>query len=300
MVGVALLAAITVLLAGVTLTMVTVVADEGSPTVQTQASFAIEEHRPNGDPVLSVVPEAVQSHGSTFVVEINGKAAYEWDGQTQVRIHCLYVGDTVTVYKRKADSTELVERWTFEGALSCPLANIDEKFEYAVVNGNQVQIRGDSVFGLELDPDGPGADTHTNVGPMPLSNPWHYVQVYPDTEIEGMEPPVWVFVMTDNVHRPGVPSGNGALNWSDPPPGDPGTDSYEIVDNEVQPTPTGSEPTNDIYMVFKPGCSGSQIRVVAESADYDNQILMQGSVVVPNTSTVSMGTTLPAPAIDCG
>ena len=301
--GVVLMTGLTVATAAGAFTMVMVVGDSGSPAVHSQASFSIEEHQPDGDPVLAIVPDAVAGDESTFVLEINGKTVHEWDGRTQVNVHCLFTGDTITVYKRTDGKTELVERRVYKDALSCPsISKFGEKFEYVTVNGEKVRIRDDSsgAFGLKIDPDGPGADTHTNVGPMPLSNPWHYGAVYPDTEIEGMEPPVWVFVMTDNVHRPGVPSGNGALNWSDPPPGNPGAGSYSISNGQVQPTPSGSEPTNDIYLVFNPGCSGSEIKLVAESAGYDNQITLNGAVVIPNTNTATQNTVISAPAISCG
>jgi len=103
--------------------------------------------------------------------------------------------------------------------------------------------------------------------------------------------------MTDNVHWNSTGSGR---NWTDPAPGEPGIDSYYVdPSGEVVLTPGGSEPTNDIYMVFKPGCSGSELLLIDESAGYDNRIFINGQVAIDNTNSVSGGTVLSAPGVNC-
>jgi hypothetical protein len=148
-----------------------------------------------------------------------------------------------------------------------------------------------------------------NLGQISLQNDWHYIQRY-DDGLEGLDGPVFVIVMVDNVHTTNVPDPDlhGSVtdgvyyNWTDEPPSglNPGANSYSISGDEVVPIDTdATEPTNDIYIVFQPGCDGSRVAFVDESAGYDNQIYLDDTRIIDNTNDDIEGETFDAPAVEC-
>ena len=168
---------------------------------------------------------------------------------------------------------------------------------------------------LAIDPDGPGDDStpyasldENPVGPVPFANPWHYSKLYNDDDgtVEGFQKPVWVFILVDNVHWSDTPDYDAGRTWSDAPDGTPGEGNYEIdgtqVDTSPEDTSPAGEPTNDIYVVFKPKCDvgpgdESRLKIVGVSGTYNNQILLDGTVVVSDTTAVSPPSTFDAPGI---
>ena len=308
-VGVALLVVVAVLLAVVatlSLTSLSSTALDRSSVHGTGAyGFEVSE---SGDEHLFVTPESVQSQGTTFNLRINGYEAYSWNGTSRLEITCLYPGDQFTIYTSEGSTTALVTTHTVRDPTGCSLG-ITERFEYAFVNGKKVVVGEEYAFGLAIDPDGPGSDRtfgnpvdQQRVGPVPLSNDWHHSERF-DRTLHGISPPVWLFVLTDNVHWDTAPAYQGGLNWTDAPPAgrDPGSSAYSVSGSTVSPiNDPSTEPTNDVYLLFKPGCDGSEVKLIDNFAGYENQILLDGTVVVPDASDPSaVGTTFAAPAIPC-
>jgi sulfur carrier protein ThiS len=272
-----------------------------------------------GDDTLKIAPDSLRNRDSTFIVEVNDHRVHRWDGHERLDSTCLYPGDRIEIVSKEGETTYPVQEYELERALSCErIRPLPEKFEYAYIENqttlDKVRVQPDFTFGVEIDPDGSGTDDtmgysvhKQNIGTIPVNNQWHYIRKY-DEQVEGMEPPVWVIVMTDNVHWKYADAG-GSLNWTDDPTGAPGSDSYEIDDStgDLLLRPDDSEPTNDIYMVFKPGCSGSDLKIVDVSAGYHNTIYVNGQVAVPDTYEYSQHNDdrteppveLSAPAVNC-
>jgi len=310
-VGVVVLLAITLLLVGTTAAMTTGVLTEtkGSAAYHGVATFEYDHLETNND-LLVVRPEATAStESTTYELHINDREVWEWDGTSRLDVTCLYPGDSLSIRSEKGDTAYRLEEHTMERSTRCERESaMDKKFEYAYIDGERRQILPDWKFSFEVDPDGPGVDSggrpmfKRDNGPISTANEWHYMKRY-TKPIEGFEPPVWVIVMTDNVHWK---SGTNydSYNWTDEPPGEPGIDSYTIDDGDVVPQPGGSEPTNDVYVVFKPGCDGSKLKIVDVSAGYHNQLLVDGKVAVPDTRPYNddpskLPKTLDAPAVSC-
>lgn len=317
--GVILLAAIVVLLVSVAGVMTVSVSETtlGSAAVHSVGHYdvAIENQ---AERTLHLQLEDFRSLDSStdFRIRINGREVYQWDGQTTVEISCLYPGDTITVASTNGDTTNLVREYTVEEPTDCSAySTFRNKFQYGVVEGTSHQIRAEYDFGLSIVPNGDSVasdnngDNDMNLGQISLQNDWHHIQRY-DEEIEGVEPPVFVIVMVDNVHWTDVPDpsldpvpSDQYYNWTDDPPSglDPGSDAYSIEDDgSVDPIDTDeTEPTNDIYIVFQPGCDGSEVVFVDESAGYDNQIYLDGTQIIDNTNDDIEGETFSAPAVDC-
>jgi len=256
---------------------------------------------------MRITPQAVDSRDSTFVVRINGVDTYEWDGQHALEVTCLFPNDRIQIYTRTDGNTNLLVDRTVGATLECSLGLVD-RFKYVIVNGDQFEVGSRYEFDLAIDPDGPGTDaTYGNdvfkqdIGSVPLSNDWHYSKMY-DHSVEGMGPPVWVYVMTDNVHWR-TANAHPSLNWTDPPPSGatPGQGTYHLdASDDIVTTPSqgAGEPTNDLYMVFEPGCDGSEVLLVNEEAGYDNWIMMDGEPVIEGTDGES-DNSFSAPAIPC-
>ncbi len=302
-IGVALLILILVLLAGVTVFSFTGIANDNVRTaeVRATATYDLDVDQPSvTHENITITPEAQSvSAEADLHLEINGRRVHTWDDEADsVTVSCVFPQDEVLVIAEGEGVSQIVQDVTPRVAHDCRWNRFDWKFEYANVNGSRVRIAPEYDFGVSINPDGPGSQ----VGPVPLSNPWHHVKRY-DKDLEGVEGPVYVMVMTDNVHWNSAPAWAppGKYNWSDDPPPsrDPGADSYEINGNSLNKTPGGSEPTNDIYMIFKPGCDKSQIKIVGESAGYDNQITIEGNVAIPNTNTVTIGKTYNVSGVFC-
>ena len=307
-VGVALIILILVLLAGVTVFSFTGLANDNVRTaeVRATATYDLDVDRPSArHENITITPDAQSvTAEATLHLEINGRRVHTWDDEADpVTVSCVYPQDEILVIAEGQGVSHIVQDVTPAVAHDCRWNRFDWKFEYANVNGSRVRIAPEYDFGVSIDPDGPGPDPRGyNIGPIPLSNPWHHVERY-DKDIEGVEGPVYVMVMTDNVHWNNAPTWAppGTYNWSDDPPPsrDPGNNSYKVNGNNVVPTPGGSEPTNDIYMLFKPGCDQSQIVILDERAGYDNQITIEGTVAIPNTNSITEGTVYNVSGVYC-
>jgi len=321
-VGVTLMVIIVVLLATLTVVLTTDIARSTQESAQVHGIGTFDiEFEEGGNDSLKIAPASLQNKDTTYILEVNDHRVYRWDGHERLDFSCLYPGDYIEIISKEGDTTHSVQEYRMERALACErIRPLPEKFEYAYIDNEtasqKVRVQPDFTFGIEIDPDGPGSDdtygnpvAKKNIGTVPVTNHWHYIRRY-DKPVEGFSPPVWVIVMTDNVHWN---SGGGAPaeNWTDDPSGEPGIDSYSIKStgsgNELVTETAGSEPTNDIYMVFKPGCSGSELRIITVEAGYHNRVYVNGNVAVPDTYDYSTANsspdptpvTLNAPGVNC-
>lgn len=274
----------------------------------------------SGDSEVIVRPAAVSDLNSqtAFELYVNDRRLLTWDGTDPVEIRCLYPGDYVTVVARNDESTAVVDEHAFGKITDCDDFNsFPEKFRYAKVQTGDGSFQPYAVndryaFGLAIDPNGPNVATDYNGGHdvdvprISLANEWHYVEQY-TRPVAGFEPPVFVAVMVDNVHwtdvpdpsHPAVPAGT-YFDWDDEPPYAVGADAFEIdADGTVTPTPAGSEPTNDVYLAFKPGCEESQFRFVAETAGYANEIYLDDEKIIDDTNAMTDGAVYTAPGVEC-
>jgi hypothetical protein len=314
-VGVTLMIVIVVLLA----TLVTVTTTDLARSTQDSAqvhgvgTFDVQ-FQESGNDSLRISPDTLRNEDSTYILEVNDNRVYRWDGHEPLEFTCLYPGDHIEIVSKEGETTYPVRDYRMERGLSCErIRALPEKFEYAYIENqsalDKVRVQPEFTFGIEIDPDGTGPDDtlgndvhKQDIGKIPVTNQWHYIRKY-DKPIEGFSPPVWVIVMTDNVHWKSV---GGGLNWTDDPSGAPGSDAYKIDDTtgDLLLRPADSEPTNDIYMVFKPGCSQSELKVVDVSAGYHNRIYVNDQVAIPDTAPYNSGAKstpklLTAPAVNC-
>jgi len=258
-----------------------------------------------------------QSGDTEFVLEVNGEEVNSWSGHESVELTCLYPGDHVQLFSKGEGSSILIDEYYFDSAAECDeFDTFPEKFEHVVVDGTPRAVNDEYAFDLSIVPNGDDVATdHTgsrdaNIGNVSLTNEWHYVQLHHE-EVEGLEPPVFVIVMVDNVHWEDAPhqdhhaavSSGDYYNWSDAPPAGvtTGADSYEIDDGDLQPkTTTATEPTNDVFIVFKPGCDQSTLILSEVEAGYENDVYMGEERIVDDTSSASVPQTFPdAPAVEC-
>jgi len=286
-----------------------------SAAVHSQANYDVQiENR--ADKKLRLRLRNFKEHDpeTEFLLQVNDRNLFRWDGQSELTGECLYPGDSLTVVSVNGDTRYIAEEYTVENPTDCTTYNtFRKKFEYGVFNGDSYAIRDEYDFGLAIDPNGDDIATEHNgpkdldVGKIPLSNDWHYVERY-DRNVSGLSPPVFVVVMVDNVHwsdvpdatLTNVPSGE-YYNWTDSPPSglDPGSNSFTVNGGTVETNSTdATEPTNDIYFAFKPGCDESTLKFIDESAGYDNDIYLKGTKIIDNTNSVS-NSTFDAPGVEC-
>jgi hypothetical protein len=173
----------------------------------------------------------------------------------------------------------------------CGLAGSGSRFAYAVVGNRQMPLQDETYeFTLAIDPDGPTSQLGDE--DFPTTNPWIYIQRY-DRRIEGFDPPVYVIVFPDNVHW--------NYDWQDEPPASIRAampNAYEIQGGNVVVNGSAVEPTNDVYMVFKPGCTESKFKFISMSGGYNNQILFDG-VEMFRTDATTAGTVYTRRGVDC-
>jgi len=286
-------------------------------TLQGMGRFNFDQTGENGN--VTINPDSVQSApNAQFHLRINGHDVYQWNGHDRVELSCLVPGDRLTVVSvTESGQSSVVQQYDFTDATKCPTLSFAERFQYAFVGSGpgdmeRVEVGNELAFGLTIDPDGPGPDNGASWAPnglpdvrnISLANDWHHVEAYTTGgAVEGLEPPVWVFVLTDNVHWPNVPSGTSA-NWTTPPGtvGESVDKTYTLESGpngrEVQPISTvyyddagnnTDEPTNDIYMVFKPDCPSSTLKIVAQQGGYNNTIYLNGERIVNDTNALGNG-----------
>lgn len=323
LVGVALLIAIVFLLANVVLYMTFFTAEETVSSTNVLGAGQFNLNIESGDREVVVRPQSVSDFDSNaqFVLHINDEEVLTWDGTDPIRVRCLYPGDHVWVTSENDDSSVIADEHYYDKVTDCDDFNsFPEKFQYAKVrtddagSWDQYAINERYAFGLAIDPNGDAVatdsngDNDENVPKIPLSNKWHYVEVYDTKSVEGFEPPVFVAVMVDNVHWTDVPdpdshsevSEGTYYDWDDDPPFDVGRDSFEVVDGAVVTYDTSAtEPTNDVFLVFKPGCDQSRFKIVAESAGYDNEIYFEDEKIVDNTNDIDTDKVYTASGVKC-
>jgi|GEM_PF-2048130 len=320
-VGVTLMIVIVVLLA----TLVTVLTTDLARSTQESAqvhgigTFDIG-FQEGGNDSLRVAPDTLRNEDSTYILEVNDNRVYRWNGHEPLDFTCLYPGDHIEILSKEGKTTYPVQEYRMKRGLACDrIRALPQKFEYAYINNRtsskKVRVQPEFTFGIEIDPNDPTNDKFSlsdsyaeDVGKIPVTNQFHYIRKY-DKPVEGFSPPVWVIVMTDNVHN--RTNANG-LNWTDDPSKAYGKNAYTIHStgsgNEINPiTGSSTEPTNDIYMVFKPGCSGSRLKIIDVVAGYNNRIYVNGQVAVSDTydysdfngSRTDPPVELSAPAVNC-
>ncbi len=327
-IGVVLLAGIVLLLVVVAGYAVVGVSENalGTAAVHSQSNYDVQiENELDKQLVMELRGHQDLDPDTEFILSINDKEVRKWQGKgdDEIHIQCLYPGDEVELISANGDTTVLLEDFQVQRPTSCTKYNtFEKKFPNAVVDGNSHQVRDDYNFGLSINPNGtgnaaaPGNGTR-HIGKVSLQNPWHHVEVYEDKSIEGLEPPVFVIVMVDNVHYGDIPKPSNHesvdpdkyYNWTDDPPSglDPGEDAFNITTNssgvnKVIPRDSNDdeyEPTNDVYIVFQPGCEQSTVKFVNESAGFDNEIYKDGELVIPNTNDATEGQTFSAPGTGC-
>lgn len=288
----------------------------GSAAVHSQGQYDVTITNKAEETLLVQAAQFQQgSPETTFTVRINDREVHQWDGKSTLEMECLYPGDTITVRSSAGDTTFPVEEQAVEQPTNCDRYNtFRKKFQFGVIEGQSKTIREPYDFGLALEPNGDSTADDSNggqdmnLGPISLTNDWHHIERF-DKNIEGVEPPVFLIVMVDNVHWEDVPDpgldpvpSDQYYNWTDSPPDglDPGADSFSVTGNDVEPINEDStEPTNDIYVLFKPGCDQSKVVFIEESAGYDNRIYQSGEVIIENTNDAATGETFEAPGLHC-
>jgi len=309
-VGVALLLLIVLLMAVTAGSMFLDLGQSGLSTVHDQGMFEGDITKEGERAVIESRAVKEYSEEVDFVLEVNGEEVRRWDGQDSVEIECLYPGDHVQLFSKGPEQTFLIDEYYFDRATECPgYRTFPEKFEHVVVDGTAHAVNDRYAFGLTIKPD-----DDDSIGNVSLSNEWHHVKLY-NEEIEGFEPPVFVMMLVDNVHQSGVPPGYAdEYGWDDAPPSDLtiGEDAYEVNGGDVAFTPAGAgdatEPTDDLLLVFKPGCDGSDLRLIGVEAGYENKVYLDGEEIIDDTSKYN-GLGLPgddqdprnfsAPGVEC-
>jgi len=311
-VGVVLLAGIVVLLIAVAAYAVVGVSENalGTAAVHSQSNYDVDiENEKNKQLTMDLRGFQDRAPDTEFVLSINDKAVRRWQGRgdDDIGIECLYPGDEVQLISANGDTTVLLEDFEVENPTECTKYNsFENKFPNAVVDGTTYQVRDEYELGLSIVPDG-----DSSIGKISLQNDWHYVKLVEDRTVNGLEPPVFIIVATDNVHRSNVPSDSlpdvptGAqYDWDDAPPSglNPGADSWVIENGKFKRGNGGTavtEPTNDLFFVFKPGCDESTLVLTQWSGTYENDIYLGDQKVIDDTTAVSTPKEFDTPGVEC-
>ena len=335
-VGVVLLAGIVILLVSVTGALAVSVSEErlGTATVHSQGQYQLDVQNQARERLAIQVESFDERDPDTeFRLRINGREVHRWNGQDRLEVSCLYPGDDIDVVSDNGETTYLVEEFQVERPTDCTrYTTFRDKFRHGVVyppsgSGESHIIRDEYDFGLSIEPNGDSVaydnsngDNGMNLGQISLQNDWHYIERY-DREVAGVEGPVFVIVMVDNVHRTNVPNRGDhesvddsyspasdpvddvQYNWTDDPPEglNPGEDSFDVEsDGTVDPDSVPStEPTNDVFIAFQPGCDQSKVVFIKNTAGYNNRIYLEDTVIIEDASTAVSGDTFTAPPVDC-
>jgi hypothetical protein len=329
-VGTGLIVAMVVALSVTTITMFSSLsqAELGKTDPQNIGQYALEIE--SGGDVLVIRPRATADLGddTAFELVINGQTIRSWDGTNALQIRCLYPGDSVLIRSENDGRTSIVQQHYFDRMTNCDEFNtFPDKFQHAKIKTENEssyhthEINDRYAFGLGLDPDGAntfgsgeivGSNSSIDFGPISMANRWHYVEQY-DREVEGLEPPVFVVVMTDNVHMYDRPhpsehpeiNASEEYNWTDAPPDGFVPENTRLsfdVDPDGNMTTSSedvSEPTNDVFLVFKPGCTESSFKFISEEVSYNNDVYLNDTMIIDNVNTATTGTVFAAPGVKC-
>lgn len=255
----------------------------GEPTSQPATAFDIDKE----DDGLYFEPMAIDE-GVELDLRINGKTVYTWNGTMERRkVTCVFPQDRIMIINDvKGGTKEYVNsKVELDQPTACDYGGPGSKFAYAKVGDRRIPLRSSKYsFTASIDPD--GSCCVNGDKDYPSTNEWHWMKRY-DKKIEGLEPPNYVIVFADNVN-----------DWDDDAP--ELTQAYKIQGTDVVPNASGSnEPTNDIYMVFSPGCDQSKLKFIDDRAGYSNDILVDGTKVIDNTNTATEGKVFDAPGVQC-
>jgi FlaG/FlaF family flagellin (archaellin) len=273
--------------------------DELPEETPPSAGFDLEVNQDDGK--MEIVP-TYMSGNTELLLKINGKTAYEWTGDnaTESRtVTCLKRNDSVRVVSASGDRQYTAFEKKLDYPLRCNLDGVGKQFAFAKVGDREVPVADqDYSFDISIDPDGP--DSVKGDRDIPATNPWNIVYRY-DRTVEGLEAPVYVITFADNV---GSCCGLQDASYDSEPPSDlreETTENFEVESDgnlDIQAA-RGPEPTDDTWIVFQPGCEESTFKFAGEAAGYDNQILLDGEVIIPNTNTATDGEEFTADGVEC-
>jgi hypothetical protein len=321
-VGIALLIVVVVILVAVSFAMFLSMGQSelSEASVHSRAHFDLAINT-TGAKSLTLHPQ-VRSQGyseSRFVLKINGDRVHSWEGRQVVELQCLYPGDHIHIFTEDDEGqTRPIQDLYVDQTTECPQFNtFPSKFQYGIVEGERHEINDRYAFGLSIVPNGddPAVDYSgsktKNLGKISLANPWHHVRLYEGGQLEGLEPPVFVMVMVDNVHWEHAPdpakhsevSYGDYYNWTDDPPDGLtlGENAYTISGGGINfDTDDTTEPTDDVFMLFKPGCDESTVLFVGQDAGYTSEIYLEGTEIIDNTNdNDNWDKTFSVPGVKC-
>jgi hypothetical protein len=116
----------------------------------------------------------------------------------------------------------------------------------------------------------------------PLSNPWFYKERLTDgAPVEGLDRPVWICVFADNT------------DYEETPPDDQPHRNFELTDGSVEPI-SGTEPTNDAYVMLKRHTDHATLKFVARTASASSQFYFDDDLLF-DTSETEEGSTFELP-----
>jgi hypothetical protein len=297
-VGILLLVGVAIVLGATTIVLALTIVPSGGQDTSFTTSFEFD--RVNGE--LRIRPNYI-SEQAAYDLLINGNEAYTWTDDSARRLSCLRAGDELKIVgdDPDAEGAYLLREYTVESRTFCSLSGAGNQFAYARVGDRKVPVADKQYeFSVSIDPRGPNK-LHGSEE-IPASNPWHFVKRY-DRPVEGYEPPVYVIVFADNV---GSCCGYGDLEDYSVQPEDPINvlDGYSIDSNgDITITAGGAnsiEPTDDIWLVFKPGCDSSKFKYVGQATGYtENEIFLNGEKIIDDLNEVSEGDEFTTDGVEC-
>lgn len=251
------------------------------------SAFDLDVDRDNG--TMEFVPTYMRGD-TELQLRINGKTAYEWTGDnaTESRtVTCLKRGDSVRIVNTNGDREHTAFEQTLDAPLRCNLDGIGKQFAYAKVGDREVPINEQN-FKFDLS-----INLHQNGNTVvPASNPWNVVYRY-DRTVEGLDEPVYIVVFADNVDFSDTPTQNLQEET---------LDAFSVDEGgnvDIEPHPNGVEPTEDVWVAFKPGCDQSKFMYLGEETAGDHSVMLNGATMIPSTDSTPTGTIYTADGVDC-
>jgi len=56
---------------------------------------------------------------------------------------------------------------------------------------------------------------------------------------------------------------------------------------------------NDVFLVFKPGCTESKLKFSNEEVGYNNDVYLNETMIIDTVNTATTGTVFSAPGVKC-